>query len=117
MEEERLCGELAVVGFRSSKVPDVLTLRNFKRAMPIQIVKLPQMRKRGQEDQNKRLFKARMESGQRWIQHLPEKFHADLISAMFLDVDKVEATKAMKQSQNTCLRLGPHDSASLKSYA
>ena len=84
--------------------------------MPIQIVKLPQMRKRGQEDQNKRLFKARMESGQRWIQHLPGAFHADLISTMFLDVDKVEATKAIKQSQKMCLRLGPHDSASLKSY-
>ena len=85
--------------------------------MPIQLVKLPQMRKRGQEDKNKRLFKARMESGKRWIQHLPEALHADLISNMFLDVDKVEATKAIKQSQKTCLRLGPHDLALLKSYA
>ena len=109
MAEERLCGELVVVGFRSSKVPDVLSLRNFKQAMLIQIVKLPQMQKRGQEDQNKRLFKARMESGKRWIQHLPEAFHTDLISKMSLDVDKAEATKVIKQSQKTCLRLGPHD--------
>ena len=116
LEEEQLCGQLVVVAFRSSKVPDVLTLRNFERAMPIQIVKLPHMRKQGQDDQNKRLLKARMESGKRWIQHLPEAFHADLISKMFLDVDKAEATKAIKQSQKTCLRLGPNDSASLKSF-
>ena len=115
-EEERLLGQLAVVGFRGSKVTDVLTLRNFPRTMPIQIAKLPHLRKHGQGDQTKRLFKARMERGKRWIQHLPEACHADLISTMFLDVDKVKATKAIKQSQQMCLRLGPHESASLKSY-
>ena len=35
---------------------------------------------------------------------------------MFLDVDKAEATNAIKQSQKTCLGLGPQDSASLKGY-
>ena len=49
-------------------------MHNFPQAMPFQIAKSPQMWKREQEDQDTRFFRARMESGKCWIQHLPETF-------------------------------------------
>ena len=55
-KEERLLGQLSAVAFRTT---DVVSVRNYWRAMPIQMAKVPRQRCIGQEDCNRRLQLAR----------------------------------------------------------
>ena len=55
-KEERLLGQLSAVAFRTT---DVVSVRNYWRAMPIQVAKVPRQRCIGQEDCNRRLQLAR----------------------------------------------------------
>jgi hypothetical protein len=114
--EQRLLGQLAVVAFCSSKYKDLFSLPTFSRSMSIHIARLLQLQNRGNGGQNQVLFRVRMQTDKCWLGHLLEAVHADLILAIFLDVDKEGATKSMKRCQNSCLRLSLEDSASLKSY-
>ena len=76
--EERLLGQLAAMAFRNTAT-NFLTVPNFPHVKPIQIARLPLERKHGDEEQNKRVFKARIDTGQRWLDHLPGVFNNELI--------------------------------------
>ena len=99
LRKERLLGQLTDVAFCSSQGSYLLSLSHFPRAMPIHIARLPQLRKHGKEGQNQQLFKARMETGKRWGGHLPEAFHAELMSRIFLDIDQEAATKQQNNAR------------------
>ena len=113
---ERLLGQLAVVAFRNSE-HSFLSLLNFPGRKQIQMAKLPEERKQGQERENKRLFNKRIESGRHWINHLPGSFNDKVISRMFLNIDEDVATNTVKEYYSTKIRLPAASSASLKSYA
>ena len=98
-------------------VNDFLAVPNFPHAKPIQIARLPLERKQGDEGHNNILFKARIDTGQRWLGHLTGAFNDELISTMFLNADQRITTKTIRQCYSTQLRLGPEESASLKSFA
>ena len=72
--------------------------------------------KQGNEGQNKKLFKSIIETSWSSINHLPGSFNDEVISSMFLDVDRSVISKTAKEYYSTKLRSGPEDSALLKSY-
>ena len=86
LAEERLLGQMAAVAFRNT-TNNFLVLLNFPHTKPIQIARLPLERKKSDEGQNKSLFKARIDTGQCWLGHLPGAFNNELISTIFLNID------------------------------
>ena len=78
--EERLLGQLAVIVSRNTNNAEHISLPNFPRSMPIKITCLPRQRKLGDEQQNRRLYSARIKTGKKWLDHLPGDFNDELIS-------------------------------------
>ena len=114
--QERVLGQLAVIGFRNSK-NNYLSVANFPRNRQLQIAKLPGEYKQGDEGKNKRLYKRRIDTGRRWLEHLPGTFNDTVISRLFLEIDKVVATKTIKEYYSLNMRLQAENSACLKIYA
>ena len=115
--EERLLGQLSVIKFRDSKDAEPVSLLNFHKLMPITIARLPQQRKLGDEKHTKRLYSARIKTGEKWLDHLPGSFNDELISHLFLQIDDDRAETAVKKYYNKNRRLSAHDSSSLKGFA
>lgn len=115
--EERLLGQLAVIAFRNTDDAEHISLPNFPRSMPIKITRLPRQRKLGDEQQNRRLYSARIKTGKKWLDHLPGDFNDELISNLFLNIGVEQAASAVKKYYNNNQRLNPKDSSSLKGFA
>ena len=115
--EERLLGQLSVIKFRQSSDAEPVSLANFPKCMPISIVRLPQQRKLGDKNHNKRLFSARIKTGEKWLDHLPGSFNDELISHLLLQIDDDRAGTAVKKYYNKNRILSAHDSSSLKGFA
>ena len=114
--EKRLLGQLAVVEFRDVPDGESVSLLNFPHAQKIGLVKLPQLKKLGQEEHNNKLYKRRIKTGKRWMNHLPGDFNSELIETLFLQLDPDAIKKTFKKVQNTQLRLNAEDSSSIKSW-
>ena len=65
---------------------------------------------------NKKLFASRIKTGEKWMQHLPNAFHDELIAALFLEIDKNRAVKVMQAYHNKHLRMRTEDSSAFKTF-
>ena len=114
--EERLLGQLAVIAFRNMPDGKIISLPNFPRAKNIQLARLPRQYKEADEVQNKKLYKSRITTGRKWMNHLPGVFNDKVLATIFLQIEPEILKKTFKQFQKTQLRLGADDSSSIKSF-
>ena len=100
-DENRLFGQFAVVAFSDVPSGQHLSLPNFPRRRPINILQLPGQYKQGQESLNKNLNKRRIRNGKAWIGRLRGFFNDELIAKMFVKIaDEELVRKTLRKYHN-----------------
>ena len=114
--EQRILGMLATIAFWKADDATQMGFLQFPQCCKINLAVIPGMYKQSNMLEEASLSRAQLKIGMKWMNHLPQHFHQELIGKLFLELNQAHAIGMLQEHHNRYMRCNIKDSSALKSF-